>query len=130
MGVPQQDGGLPATVVRANIMVKNCVRVAIAVRSHGGQFVFESPVGRGANSRFAMNGKNEHVDMSTHNDLAKLADMHGVGRVYFDQCVFGASSSKTTQLIANAELLSQLKPRFAEKFCPHPHQARTVLSSE
>eukprot|EP00965_Chrysotila_dentata_P030740 1024021-Pleurochrysis_carterae.AAC.1 len=58
--------------------------------------------------------------MSTHHDLAKLAHMHGVGRVYFDQCVFGASSSKTTQLIASAELLAQLKPRFAEKSCPHP----------
>eukprot|EP00965_Chrysotila_dentata_P123668 4088225-Pleurochrysis_carterae.AAC.1 len=46
--------------------------------------------------------------------------MHGVGRVYFDQCVFGASSSKTTQLIASAELLAQLEPRLAEKFCPHP----------
>eukprot|EP00965_Chrysotila_dentata_P018217 605974-Pleurochrysis_carterae.AAC.1 len=58
--------------------------------------------------------------MSTHRDLAKLASMHGVGRVYFDQCVFGASSSKTAQLIASAELLAQLQPRFAEKFCPHP----------
>eukprot|EP00965_Chrysotila_dentata_P073353 2422943-Pleurochrysis_carterae.AAC.1 len=67
-----------------------------------------------------MDGKNEHVDMSTHHDLEKLADMQGVGRVYLDQCVFGASSSKTTQLIARAELLSQLEPRFAEKFCPHP----------
>eukprot|EP00965_Chrysotila_dentata_P025314 841436-Pleurochrysis_carterae.AAC.1 len=68
-----------------------------------------------------MDGKNEHVDISTHHDLAKLlADMQGVGRVYFDQCVFGASSSKITQLIASAELLSQLEPRFAEKFCPHP----------
>eukprot|EP00965_Chrysotila_dentata_P102243 3375908-Pleurochrysis_carterae.AAC.1 len=100
MGVPQQDGGLPATVVRANATVNDCVRVAIAARSHGGQFVIESPVGKGANSRFAMDGKNEHVDMSTHQDLAKLADMHGVGRVYFDQYVFGASSSKSTQLIA------------------------------
>eukprot|EP00965_Chrysotila_dentata_P169450 5595105-Pleurochrysis_carterae.AAC.1 len=104
MGVPRQDGGLPAIVVRANTIVKNCVRIAIAARSHGGHFVFESPVGRGANSRFAMDGKNEHVDMSPHHDLAKLADMQGVGRIYFDQCVFGASSSKTTQLIASAEL--------------------------
>eukprot|EP00965_Chrysotila_dentata_P016261 537738-Pleurochrysis_carterae.AAC.1 len=67
-----------------------------------------------------MDGKNEHVNMSTHHDLAKLAHMHGVGRVYFEQCVFGASSSKTTQLIASADLLAQLELRFAEKFCPHP----------
>eukprot|EP00965_Chrysotila_dentata_P080096 2643000-Pleurochrysis_carterae.AAC.1 len=67
-----------------------------------------------------MDGKNEHVDMSTHHDLAKLAQMHGVGRVYFDQCVFGASSSKTTQLIASAEILAQFEPRFAKKLCPHP----------
>eukprot|EP00965_Chrysotila_dentata_P248903 6208603-Pleurochrysis_carterae.AAC.1 len=67
-----------------------------------------------------MDGTNERVDMSMHHDPAKLAQMHGVGRVYFDQCVFGASSSKTTQLIASAELLAQLEPRFAEKFCTHP----------
>eukprot|EP00965_Chrysotila_dentata_P161210 5323928-Pleurochrysis_carterae.AAC.1 len=46
--------------------------------------------------------------------------MEGVGRVYFDQCVFGASSSKTTQIIAGGKLLSQLQPLFSEKFCPHP----------
>eukprot|EP00965_Chrysotila_dentata_P071946 2376715-Pleurochrysis_carterae.AAC.1 len=46
--------------------------------------------------------------------------MEGVGRVYFDQCVFGASSSKTTQIIASGKLLSQLQPLFAEEFCPHP----------
>eukprot|EP00965_Chrysotila_dentata_P203485 6181747-Pleurochrysis_carterae.AAC.1 len=80
MGKPQPDGGLPATVVPANAIVTNCVRIATAAQSHGGQFVFESPVGRGTNSRFAMDGKNEHVDMSTHHDLAKLADMQGVGR--------------------------------------------------
>eukprot|EP00965_Chrysotila_dentata_P118878 3931174-Pleurochrysis_carterae.AAC.1 len=74
-----------------------------------------------------MDNKNEHVDMSTHQDLAKLADMPGVGRVYFDQCVFGASSLKTPQLIARAELLSHLEPRFAEKFCPHPPDTHSSI---
>eukprot|EP00965_Chrysotila_dentata_P161265 5325411-Pleurochrysis_carterae.AAC.1 len=47
MGVPQSDGGLPATVTRANAIVKNCVRVADAAHKHGGNFIFESPVSRG-----------------------------------------------------------------------------------
>eukprot|EP00965_Chrysotila_dentata_P128405 4245746-Pleurochrysis_carterae.AAC.1 len=49
-----------------------------------GNLVFESPVSRGANSRFAIVGKNEHVDMSTHDDLARLAATAKVGRICFD----------------------------------------------
>eukprot|EP00965_Chrysotila_dentata_P168631 5569063-Pleurochrysis_carterae.AAC.1 len=86
MGVPQSDGGLPATVMRANAIVANCVRIAKAAHARGGNFVFESPVSREANSRFAIEGKSEHADMSTHTDLAQLATTKGVGRIYFDQC--------------------------------------------
>eukprot|EP00965_Chrysotila_dentata_P098251 3248351-Pleurochrysis_carterae.AAC.1 len=57
--------------------------------------------------------------MSTHDDLARLAASTGVGRIFFDQCVFGASTPKATQLIANDEMLVHLSPRFGEKFCNH-----------
>eukprot|EP00965_Chrysotila_dentata_P077260 2550939-Pleurochrysis_carterae.AAC.1 len=77
MGVPQSDGGLPATVIRANAMVTNCVRIARAAYDNKGEFVFESPVSRGADSRFAIEGKSEHADMSTHKDLALLAATNG-----------------------------------------------------
>eukprot|EP00965_Chrysotila_dentata_P221691 6192520-Pleurochrysis_carterae.AAC.1 len=70
-------------------------------------------------SQCAMDGKSEHVDMSTHNDLTRLASMERVGRIYFDQCVFGASLSYTTQVIDSGKLLSQLQLLFAKKFCPH-----------
>eukprot|EP00965_Chrysotila_dentata_P132909 4394600-Pleurochrysis_carterae.AAC.1 len=86
MGVPQSDGGLPTTVIRANAIVANCVRIAKATHARGENFVFESPVPRGANSRFASEGKSDHADMSTHKDLAQLATTKGVGRIYFDQC--------------------------------------------
>eukprot|EP00965_Chrysotila_dentata_P039533 1314127-Pleurochrysis_carterae.AAC.1 len=62
MGVPQSDGGLPATVMRANAIVANCVRIAKAAHARDGNFVFESPVSRGADSRFAIEGKSEHAD--------------------------------------------------------------------
>eukprot|EP00965_Chrysotila_dentata_P175828 5803901-Pleurochrysis_carterae.AAC.1 len=58
--------------------------------------------------------------MSTHTDLARLAATAGVGRIFFDQCVFGAPTPKATQLIASNELLSHLSPRFSGKFCDHP----------
>eukprot|EP00965_Chrysotila_dentata_P116832 3861556-Pleurochrysis_carterae.AAC.1 len=64
--------------------------------------------------------------MSTHHDLAKLADTQGVGRVYFDQCVFGASSSKTT----NKQNFCRSSSLDSHKSFAHTHQARTVLSSE
>ena len=120
MGIPQSDGGLPATVIRANAIVTNCVRVAEATHMRGGNFVFESPVSRGSESRFAIDGKGEHADMSTHSDLARLAATAGVDRIFFDQCVFGAPTPKATQLIASDELLSHLSPKFSERFCDHP----------
>eukprot|EP00965_Chrysotila_dentata_P169105 5583951-Pleurochrysis_carterae.AAC.1 len=78
MGVPQSDGGLPATVIRPNAIVTNCVRIAKAAHDNNGDFVFESPVSRGADSRFAIEDKSEHADMSTHKDLAQLAATKGV----------------------------------------------------
>eukprot|EP00965_Chrysotila_dentata_P043648 1451272-Pleurochrysis_carterae.AAC.1 len=82
---------------------------------HGGSFIFElSPVSRGADSRFAIEGKSEHADMSTHGDLARLAASEGVDRIVFDQCIFGAPTPKTTQLIANDEMLLHLSPRFSQ----------------
>eukprot|EP00965_Chrysotila_dentata_P000123 4248-Pleurochrysis_carterae.AAC.1 len=77
MGVPQSDGGLPTTVLRANAIVSSCVRIAEITHMHGGSFIFESPESRGAHSRFAIEGKNEHADMSTHDDLARLAASTG-----------------------------------------------------
>eukprot|EP00965_Chrysotila_dentata_P003430 111585-Pleurochrysis_carterae.AAC.1 len=60
--------------------------------------------------------------MSTHTDLARLAATAGVGRICFDQCVFGAPTPKAvvTQLIASNELLSHLSSKLSEKFCDHP----------
>eukprot|EP00965_Chrysotila_dentata_P099927 3301416-Pleurochrysis_carterae.AAC.1 len=77
---------------------------------HGGSFIFESPVSRGEHSRFAIEGKSEHADMSTHDDLARLAASTGVGRIFFDQCMFGAPTPKATQLIVNDEMLMHLSP--------------------
>eukprot|EP00965_Chrysotila_dentata_P093522 3089845-Pleurochrysis_carterae.AAC.1 len=74
IGVPQSDGGLPVTVTRANAIVANCVRIARATHDNEGNFIFESPVSRGADYRFAIEGKSEHAEMSTHSkDLAQLA---------------------------------------------------------
>eukprot|EP00965_Chrysotila_dentata_P134397 4444098-Pleurochrysis_carterae.AAC.1 len=44
----------------------------------------------------------------------------GVGRIFFDQCVFGAPTPKATQLIASNALMKHLSPRFSERFCGHP----------
>eukprot|EP00965_Chrysotila_dentata_P036860 1226810-Pleurochrysis_carterae.AAC.1 len=37
MGVPQSDGGLPATMLRANAIVSSCARIAEIVHMHGGR---------------------------------------------------------------------------------------------
>eukprot|EP00965_Chrysotila_dentata_P013874 460170-Pleurochrysis_carterae.AAC.1 len=77
MVVPQPDGHLPAAVIRANAVVDTCVQAARAVLTHGGDFCFESPVSRGAGSRFAIPGKAEHVGMTTHVALKALASLPG-----------------------------------------------------
>eukprot|EP00965_Chrysotila_dentata_P083196 2744954-Pleurochrysis_carterae.AAC.1 len=58
--------------------------------------------------------------MSTHEDLARMAATAGVGRIFFDQCVFGAPTPKTTQNIESNEVMVHLSPRFSERFCGHP----------
>eukprot|EP00965_Chrysotila_dentata_P026888 892148-Pleurochrysis_carterae.AAC.1 len=67
-----------------------------------------------------MESKAEHVDMSTHNDMIKLTSATRAGRIFFDQCAFGASSPNSTQFIASREALSRLTPLFSENFCNHP----------
>eukprot|EP00965_Chrysotila_dentata_P172436 5690194-Pleurochrysis_carterae.AAC.1 len=46
--------------------------------------------------------------------------MAGIGRIFFDQCTFGAPSPKTTHFIAYSVLISKLTPLFSEKLCTHP----------
>eukprot|EP00965_Chrysotila_dentata_P072038 2379743-Pleurochrysis_carterae.AAC.2 len=58
--------------------------------------------------------------MSTHDDLARMAATAGVGRIFFDQCVFGAPTLKATHIIASNEVMAHLSPRFSERFCGHP----------
>eukprot|EP00965_Chrysotila_dentata_P039457 1311897-Pleurochrysis_carterae.AAC.1 len=76
----------------------------MAAYKRGAEFVFESPVARGEGSRFAIEGKKEHVDMLTHESLRRLSQLPGVERIYFDQCVFDATSAKTTQLLATSDI--------------------------
>eukprot|EP00965_Chrysotila_dentata_P043633 1450677-Pleurochrysis_carterae.AAC.3 len=117
MGVPQPGGGLPATVVRANAIAANCTGHASRTRHtpvEDTSCCFESLVARGASSRFAIEGKGEHVYISTHDDPSQLASADGVGCIYFDQFMFGAPSPRTTQLIASRELLALLSHTFSE----------------
>eukprot|EP00965_Chrysotila_dentata_P015438 511009-Pleurochrysis_carterae.AAC.1 len=128
MGVPQSDGGLSATVTRANAIIVNCVRVANAAHMRGGNFVFESPVSRGADSPFAIEGTSKHVDMSTHNDLARLAATAGVGRIFFDQYVFGAPTPRQHKLSPKSNYWRTYSHDSARGFAG-TLQARTILSS-
>eukprot|EP00965_Chrysotila_dentata_P251710 6210223-Pleurochrysis_carterae.AAC.4 len=62
--------------------------------------------------------------------LALAAYKHGSNFVFesqecvsctiFDQCVFGASTAKTTLLVASADLAAALSPPSDKRFCTHP----------
>eukprot|EP00965_Chrysotila_dentata_P140623 4649430-Pleurochrysis_carterae.AAC.1 len=75
MGIPQHDGHLPAAVVKANAIAANCALIAEAAFARGADFMIESPVARGAGSRFAIEGKNQHVDMFTHDAFVRLSQL-------------------------------------------------------
>eukprot|EP00965_Chrysotila_dentata_P216103 6189174-Pleurochrysis_carterae.AAC.3 len=106
-------------------MVANCVQIANAAHMRNNNFVFKSQVSRGAEFRFAIEGKASMQTCrrtTTSHALQRWLVMAGVGRIiFFDQCVFGAPTPKATQFIARDELLStHLSPRFIESFCSHP----------
>eukprot|EP00965_Chrysotila_dentata_P052675 1747815-Pleurochrysis_carterae.AAC.3 len=91
MGVSQPDGTFPAAVVKADAVLAKCVAVA-----------------QGGPARFAIEGKDEHVDMTTYEAMAELYALPGVRKLLsFDQCV--------------ADLAVTLAPAFDERFCSgHP----------
>eukprot|EP00965_Chrysotila_dentata_P063595 2107257-Pleurochrysis_carterae.AAC.1 len=59
MGVPQLDGTLPAAAVASPSRSRRTSTAATI-------FLFEWSVARGAGARFAIERKDEHVDMTTH----------------------------------------------------------------
>jgi hypothetical protein len=52
-GFRDADGQLPPAVAQANAIARNAIALADAATAHGGQFIFENPVGRDRNSQFA-----------------------------------------------------------------------------
>ena len=67
--------------------VEGLVTVANAALEDGKMFAYESPVSRAQTSQFAVKGREDHAEMSSHPALASLIERYGLVRTYFDQCM-------------------------------------------
>ena len=52
--------------------------------------------------------------------MVKFAQRHGELVVHFDQCMTGANSTKTTQLLCSSNVINAVRRRLGRLVCNHP----------
>ena len=128
LGIPREDGTLPLKVVHSNIMSDFAAQMMQIVHDNGGVFVAESPPGRGANSRFPIAGREEHVSQFDHPAWVDLREATSARMIYFDQCALhdGEPSEvarKKTAFLVNPKGYPAFHARFAPLICTHGYQS-------
>ena len=129
-GIPDASGNVPVSVTRANAIAKHAIAIATAVTGHGGRFIFENPVGRDANSPFAIAGREDHASLWKLPEMVAFSQRHGDLTVNFDQCRTGAATQKTTQLLCSANVIEQVRERLGPLVCNHPHGTHAPIVGE
>ena len=127
LGIKRIDGTLPDSVVNANLMVEGLVTVANAALEDGKMFAYESPVSRAQTSQFAVKGREDHAEMSSHPALASLIERYGLVRTYFDQCMIGSDFEKKTQIIADNHTSVRVRAEFGTRVCDGSHEHRSMI---
>ena len=127
LGIKRADGTLPESVISANLMVEGMVAVADAALEKGKLFAYESPVSRASTSQFAVHGREDHAEMSSHPALASLIERYGLVRTYFDQCMIGSDFEKKTQIIADKLTAVRVRAEFGTRVCDGSHEHRSMV---
>ena len=127
LGIKRVDGSLPDSVINANLMVENLAAVAETALELGKLFAYESPVSRAEASQFAVKGREDHAEMSTHPALASLIERHGLVRIAFDQCMTGSSFEKKTQIIADKRAAVKVRAKFGTRVCDGSHEHSSMV---
>lgn len=108
-GLPNLRGGHREEVRKANVLVDRTARACDLVAAKGGGFAIENPHPR--------EGKPALFDMPC---LRRLREKYGGRYAEFDQCVFGAASTKPTRVMYHRGGFITLRGR-----CSHPPQWQT-----
>jgi hypothetical protein len=119
-GFRDADGQLPPAVAKANAIARNAIALADAAAAHGGQFIFENPVGRDRTSQFAIAGREDHASLWKLPAMVDFARRHGENVVVFDQCRTNGSTQKTTQLLCSGAISQPVRERLGHLVCNHP----------
>ena len=119
-GAPGLLPRVHARVLAANSIAEWAIAAADAVAAHGGFFIFENPVWRGAGSAYAMRGRERHASLWQLPAMVAFAERHGDCSVCFDQCMVGAVARKSTRLLCSANIEPHLRARLGGRHCNHP----------
>lgn len=124
LGVPKEDGTLPAKVVAANFMVDEVVASARAVVSHGGSFILGESLPR-RSSRFPMVGREWQVGRFEDPRFLQLRSELGVAAIIFDQCMTRPDVQpesvphKKTESLASPSIIRAARRLFSPLLCAH-----------
>ena len=126
-GIPNADGSLPAAVETANIVADVACNAAHACAKHGGHVIAESPVPRGAKSPFAIVGRERHASFWSYESVKRLTCALALTPVFFDQCMSGCASMKTTQLSCTPGVAAAVQRNFSPLHCNGTHKHASLL---
>ena len=127
LGIPRADNTLPFKVTQSNLMSDFAAKLMRIVHDNGGAFAAESPPSRSANSRFPIEGREDHVSQFDYPAWAKLRREAGARMIYFDQCALHDDPAlvpkKKTALMVNPKAHAAFHKRFAPLICTHDYNA-------
>jgi hypothetical protein len=102
-GFVRDDGAIRSRAAEGNAVLQACLRIALAAASHNAAVAFESPVSRGAGTKYAISGREAHAAMWDTSFWRAFAAQVGDASVDFDQCLFSAGSRRNAWISQNHE---------------------------
>ena len=123
-----------AKVEIANEIVANGAMLLCAAHDCGAQWMFECPVPRSKAAAFephqAIEGREEHVDMTTHTQLSRAIKRCDAKPVWFDGGALGHATQKTTQLVCTPGVFKHVEAIFGKIRCARGHGGNLLGQDE
>ena len=126
-GIPDADGVLPTAAEAANTVADVACAAATACAEHGGRVIAESPVPRGAGSRFAIAGRERHASFWSYKSVRAMCSALALTPAFFDQCMSGCKAMKTTQLSCTPNVVAAVQLNFTPLHCTGAHTHASLL---
>ena len=124
-------GGLSAkerwALQEADELVERAAKIAEAVATAGGEFVWENPADRGdpALAGLGLYNEPDHFPLWLEPVMVRLQQRFAALQLHFPQCFFGSPFQKWTTLLASPGAAALLAPGLARAVCLHArHEQR------